>query len=61
MADKVEVVDTKDENEAEGKLQTVHEEDAPDFNDISENSSTKRTERRSRTRQPTRTNTRRIS
>ena len=36
MADKVEVVDIKDESEAEGKLETLNEEEAPDFNEISE-------------------------
>ena len=36
MADKVEVVDIKDESEAEGKLETLNEEDAPDFNEISQ-------------------------
>ena len=36
MTDQVEVVDIKDENEAEGKLETVNEEDAPDFNERSE-------------------------
>ena len=35
MADKVEVVDIKDESEAEGKLETLNDEDAPDFNEIS--------------------------
>ena len=36
MAGKVEVVDIKDGSEAEGKLETLIEEDAPDFNEISE-------------------------
>ena len=49
MADKVEVVDIKDESAAEGKLETLNDEDAPDFNDISENSSIRITGRRSRT------------
>ena len=36
MAGKVEVVDINAESEAEGKLETLNEEDAPDFNEISE-------------------------
>ena len=58
MADKVEVVEIKDESEATGKLETRNEEDAPDFNDISENSSIRTTERINRSRQPARSNAR---
>ena len=36
MTDKVEVVDIKEESDAEGKLETLNEEDTPDFNEISE-------------------------
>ena len=36
MADKVEVIDINAESEAEGKLDTLNEEDTPDFNEISE-------------------------
>ena len=36
MADKVDVVDIKDEIDADGKLDTLAEEDTPDFNEISE-------------------------
>ena len=54
MPDKVEVVGIKAEGEAAGKLDTLNEEDAPYFNEISENSSIRRTERRSKSRQSTR-------
>ena len=36
MTDTVEVVDITDESEAEGKIETLNEEDTPDFSDISE-------------------------
>ena len=36
MVDKVEVIDINAESEAEGKLDTLNEEDTPDFNEISE-------------------------
>ena len=36
MADKVEVIDINAESEAEGKLDTLNEEDTPEFNEISE-------------------------